>query len=119
MLCLKDGTDNILRKHHANLEGGDEKTQIIKTALKFICSDIALIDLDPNSYSTSHNMIDIDSRLALVPESLQMSLGPTVKTDERVVVCSQNFSKARRPRPGALPHQMEFSIQLDHRFASK
>lgn len=45
MCCLKDGTDNILREHHANLEHGDEKTQIIKTALKFICNDIAMIDL--------------------------------------------------------------------------
>lgn len=45
VLCLKDGTDNILREHHANLEHGDEKTQIIKTALKFICNDIAMIDL--------------------------------------------------------------------------
>ena len=35
VLCLKDGTDNILREHHANLEHGDEKTRIIKTALKF------------------------------------------------------------------------------------
>uniref|UniRef100_UPI00358FBFE8 uncharacterized protein n=1 Tax=Myxine glutinosa TaxID=7769 RepID=UPI00358FBFE8 len=33
VLCLKDGTDNILREHHANLDHGDEKTQIIKTAL--------------------------------------------------------------------------------------
>jgi len=45
VLCLKDGTDNILREHHANLEHGDEKTQIIKTALKFICNDIAMIEL--------------------------------------------------------------------------
>jgi len=40
VLCLKDGTDNIRREHHANLEHGGEKTQIIKKALKFICSDI-------------------------------------------------------------------------------
>ena len=55
VLCLKDCTDNILREHHANLEHGDEK-HIIKTALKFICNDIAIIDLDPKSYSTTHNM---------------------------------------------------------------
>ena len=47
VLCLKDDTDSILREHHANLERGDEKTQIIKTALKLIYSDIAMIDLDP------------------------------------------------------------------------
>ena len=37
-LCLKDNTSNILREHK---ELGDEKTQILKTALKLICNDIA------------------------------------------------------------------------------
>lgn len=74
VLCLKDNTSNILREHHANLELGDKKTQIIKTALKFICNDIAMIDLDPKSYPTAHSMTDIHSQLALVPESLQMFL---------------------------------------------
>ena len=50
MLCLKDDTDNILREHHANLRRGDEETRIIKT--------------------------DIDSQLALVPESFQPLLTP-------------------------------------------
>ena len=86
MLCLKDGTDNILREHHANLEHGDENTQIIKITLKFICNNIAMIDLDPKSYPTEHSMSDIDSQLALVPESLQMFLRPIVKTEERVAV---------------------------------
>ncbi|KAI9541603.1 hypothetical protein NQZ68_028109 [Dissostichus eleginoides] len=72
VLCLKDDTDNILREHHANLEHGEEKTQIIKTALKFVCNDIAMVDLDPKSYPTAHSMTDIQSQLALVPESLQM-----------------------------------------------
>ena len=27
VLCLKDGIDNILREHHANVEHGDEKTR--------------------------------------------------------------------------------------------
>lgn len=69
MLCLKDDTDNILREHHANLEHGDEKTQIIKTTLQFVCNDIAMVDLDPKSYPTAHSMTDIQSQLALVPES--------------------------------------------------
>ncbi len=77
MLCFRDKISNILREHHANIQFGDEKTQIIKTALKFICNDIATIDLDPKSYPTSHSMTDIPS---LVPESLQM-LRPIVKTD--------------------------------------
>ena len=119
MLCLKDGTDSILREHHANLEHGGEKTQIIKTALKFICNDIAMLDLDPKSYPISNSMADIDSQLALVPASLQMFLRPIVKTDERVAVWGQNFIKACRPRSGVLPYQMGLAIQLDHRFGSK
>ena len=73
VLCLKDGTDNILREHHANLEHGDEKTQIIKTALKLVCNDIAMIDLHQNSYPTAHSMTDIHSQLALVPEAFRFS----------------------------------------------
>ena len=118
VLCLKDGTDNILREHHANLEHRDEKTQIIKTALKFICNDIAMVDLDPLSYPTAHSMSDINSQVALVPMSLQMFLRPIVKTDERVAIWGQNFIKACRPRSGVLPHQMGLAI-LDHRFGSK
>ena len=45
VLSLKDGPDNILREHHATLEHGVEKTQIIKSVLKLICDDIAMIDL--------------------------------------------------------------------------
>ncbi|KAI4802446.1 hypothetical protein KUCAC02_020282 [Chaenocephalus aceratus] len=119
VLRLKDDTDNILREHHANLEHGDEKTQIIKTALKFVCNDIAMVDLDPKSYPTAHSMTDIQSQLALVPESLQMFLRPIVKTDERVAIWGQNFIKACRPRSGVLPYQMGLAIQLDHRFGSK
>ncbi|KAK1893747.1 Leucine--tRNA ligase [Dissostichus eleginoides] len=119
VLCLKDDTDNILREHHANLEHGDEKTQIIKTALKFVYNDIAMVDLDPKSYPTAHSMTDIQSQLALVPESLQMFLRPIVKTDERVAIWGQNFIKACRPRSGVLTYQMGLAIQLDHRFGSK
>ena len=50
--------------HHANLERRDEKTQILKTALKIICNDIAMIDLDPKSYPTTHSMTDIGSTIA-------------------------------------------------------
>ena len=64
-------------------------------------------------------MTDINSQLALVPASLQTSLRPIVKTDERVAVWGQNFIKACRPRSEVLPHQMGLAIQLDHRFGSK
>ncbi|CAB4039508.1 Hypothetical predicted protein [Paramuricea clavata] len=119
VLCFRDRTSNILREHHANIQFGDEKTQIIKTALKFLCNDIATMDLDPKFYPTVHTMTDISSQLALVPESLQMFLRPIVKTDERVAVWGQNFVKAYRPRSGVLPYQMGLAIQLDHRFGSK
>jgi len=111
VLCLNNGTDNIMREHHANLEHGDEKTQIIKTALKFICNDIAMTDLDPKSYPTTHSTTDIDSQLALVPASLHTFLRPIVKTDERVAIWGQNFITACRPRSGVLPHQMGLAIQ--------
>ena len=119
VLCFRDKTSNILREHRANVQFGDEKTPIIKTALKLICNDIATIDLDAKSYPTAHSMTDIPSQLALVPESLQMFLRPIVKTDERVAIWGQNFIKSCRPRSGVLPYHMGLAIQLDHRFGSK
>ena len=106
VLCLKDGTDNILRVHHANLYHGDEKNHIIKTALKLITNDNAIFDICPKSYPTTHRMIDIDSQLTLVPVCLQMFLRPIVKTEERVAVWGP-FIKACRPRSGVVLHQME------------
>ena len=119
VICFKDKTSNILREHHANLQSGDEKTQIIQTAMKLICNDIATVPLDPKSYPTAHSMTDISSQLELVPESLQIFLRPIVKTDEKVAVWGQNFIKACRPRSGVLPYHMGLAIQLDHRFGSK
>jgi len=119
VLCFRDITSNILREHHANVQLGDEKTQIIKTALKLICNDISTVDLNTKSCPTAHSMTDIPSELALVPESLHMLLRPIVKTDERVAIWEQNFIKACQPRSGVLPYQMGFAIQLDLRFGSK
>ena len=76
VLCLKDISSNILWEHHANLQHGDEKTQIIKTALKFICNDMAIMELDPKSYPTVESMGDIQSQLKLIPEILQISVYP-------------------------------------------
>ena len=73
MLCFTGNTSNILQQHHANVQFGDEKTQIIKTALKFICNDIATIDLDTKSYPSAHSMTDIPSQLALVPRAFRCS----------------------------------------------
>ena len=119
MICFKDKTSTILREHHANLQLGEEKNQIIKTALKLICNDIATINLDPKTYPTVQNMGNISSQLALVPESLQMFLRPILKTDEKVAIWGQNFIKAYWPRSGVLPYQMGLAIQLDHKFGSK
>lgn len=76
VLCFRDKTNSILQEHHANLQFRDEKTQIIKTAIKLICNDIATVDLDPKSYPTAESMTDISSQLELIPESLQMFLRP-------------------------------------------
>ena len=119
MLCFKDNTNNILREHSTNIEQSDEKTQIIKTALKLICNDIALIELDPKLYPTTNDMTDIQSQLSLVPDSLQMFLRPILKTDERVAIWGQNFIKACWPRSGIFPYQIGLSVQLDHRYGSK
>jgi len=59
ILCLRGRASNILREHHSNVQLGDEKTQIIKTALKFIHNDIATIDLDAKSYPSAHCVTDI------------------------------------------------------------
>ena len=67
MLCFRDRTSNILPEHLTNLQFGDEKTQIIKTALKFICNDISTIDLDSKSYPTAHSMTNIPGQMALLP----------------------------------------------------
>ena len=109
VICFKDNTRNILREHHANLQSGDEKTQIIQTAMKLICNDIATVPLDPKSYPTAHSMTNLFLR----------ALRPIVKTDEKVAVWGQNFIKACRPRSGVLPYHMGLAIQLDHRFGSK
>jgi hypothetical protein len=48
--------------------------EIIKTALRFICDNIGMIDQDRKSYPTAHSMPDIDNQQALDPASLQMFL---------------------------------------------
>ena len=110
MLCLKDGTISILREHHANLEHRDGKTLVIKRAHKFICNDIAMIDLDQLSYPTAHSMTDIDNQLQLllVPVNLQMFLRPIAKTDKRV---AERFQGCQ-PLSGVLPHQMGLPYNL-------
>ena len=75
---------------------------IMETTLKLITNDIAIVDLYPKSYPTTHSMTDIDSQLTFVPASFQMFLRPIIKTDESVSIWGQNFIKACRPRSGVL-----------------
>ena len=73
VLCLKDGTNNILREHHANLEHRDGKIHIIKRARKFICNDIAMIDLDILLCPNTHSMTDIDNSWYLFLQAFRCS----------------------------------------------
>jgi len=107
ILCVRDRTSNILRGHHSNVQLGDEKTQIIKTALKYIYNDTITIDLDTKSYPSAHSMSDITSQLVLVPDSLQLFLRPILKTDERVAIWGQNFIKACRPQSVVLKGDLQ------------
>ena len=119
VLCFRDKTSSILREHHANMQSGDEKTQIIKTALKLFCNDNATIDLDSKSYPTAHSMTDIPSQLTLVPDSLQILLRPILKTNKGVAVWWAQLHKFCRPRSGVGPCLMRLAITLDHKCGSQ
>ena len=118
VLCFKDATANIIREHQENVED-DEKTKILKTAVKFIQNDIALVNLVSSIYPSVDSMVDINSQLELIPESLKLILKPLLKTDKRVASWGQNIIRTCRPRSGVLPLPMRFSLQMDHRFGSK
>ena len=45
VLCFKDLTADILREHNQNVDD-DEKTKILKSAVRLIKNDIALVNLD-------------------------------------------------------------------------
>ena len=118
VLCFKDATATIIREHQENNEG-DEKTKIIKSALKFIQNDIALANLDSDFYPSVNSMVDLDQHLELIPESLKLLLKPLLKDDKRVALWGQNIIRISRPRSGVLPLPMRYALQFDHRFGSK
>ena len=118
VLCFKDATATIIREHQENNEG-DEKTKIIKSALKFIQNDIALANLDSDFYSSVNSMVDLGQHLELIPESLKLLLKPLLKDDKRVALWGQNIIRISRPRSGVLPLPMRYALQFDHRFGSK
>ena len=61
-----------MREYHSNDDGCDEKTKIIQTAVKLIQNDIARVNLDSSIYPSIFSMTDIDSQLAMLPESLKL-----------------------------------------------
>ena len=119
VLCFKDSTANIIREYHENNNEEDEKTKIIKTAVKFIQNDISLAVMNKSYYPSLLQMTDLEHQLSMVPESLKIFLLPLVKTEKRVAAWGQSIIKTCRPRSGVLPHTLRFALQLDHRFGSK
>ena len=118
MLCFKDMTANIIREHHENIED-DDKTKIIKSAVKLIQNDIAVLNMDYSVYPSFNGMIDLDRQLSLIPESLKLFLKPLLKHDRRVAFWGQSIIKTSRPRSGVLPILMRFALQMELRFVSK
>ena len=118
VLCFKYATANIIRDYHNDI-GDDEKTRIIKTAVKLIKNDIALVDLDSFHYPSVDSMANLDSQLALIPQSLKLFLEPLLKSEKRVAAWGRSIIKTSRPRSGVMPFMMRFALRIDHRFGSK
>ena len=114
MLCLKDGTNNILREHHDNLEHRDGKTHITKRARKLICNDIAMIDLDLLSYPTTHSTTDIDNQLQPVLVPCEPSDVLETNYQDRQESCCLEAERFQgcQPLSGVLPHQMGLPYNL-------
>ena len=77
------------------------------------------MDLDSFHYPSVDSMTNLDSQLALIPQSLKLFLEPLLKTKKRVAAWGQNIIKTSRPRSGVMPFTMHFVLQADHRFGSK
>ena len=118
MFCLKDLIAGIIREHHNNKED-DDKTKIIKSAVKLIQNDIALVNMNSSLYPSINAMTDLDGQLKLIPESLKLFLKPLLKQGKRVAFWSQSIVKMSRPRSGVLPLPMCLALQLEGRFGSK
>ena len=118
VLCFKDLTASIIREHHNNKED-DDKTKIIKSAVKLIQNYIALVNMNSSLYPSINEMTDLDAQLKLIPESLKLFLKPLLKQDRGVAFWGQSIIKTSRPRSGVLPLPMRFALQLEHRFGSK
>ena len=82
VLCFKDLTATIIRENHNNKED-DDKTKIIKSAIKLIQNDIALGNMNFSLYRSINAMTDLDGQLKLILESLKLFLKPLLKQDSR------------------------------------
>ena len=83
VLCFKDLTASIIREHYNNKED-DDKTKIIKSAVKLIQNDIALVNMNSSLYPSINAMTNLDGQLKLISESLKLFLKLLLKQDRRV-----------------------------------
>ena len=117
VLCFKDLTADILREHNQNVDD-DEKTKIIKSAVRLVKNDIALVNLNSTVYPSLTDMTDENRQSVSIPDSIKLLLKPLLKTDQRVAFWGQSLIRACRPRSGVLPLPLRLSLQIDHRFGS-
>ena len=57
-----------MREHMENLED-DEKTKIIKSAVKLILNSADMVNLESSMYSLVNDMVNLDHQLCLILES--------------------------------------------------
>ena len=57
-----------MREHMKNLED-DEKTKIIKSAVKLILNSAAMVNLESSVCSLVNDMVNLDHQLCLILES--------------------------------------------------
>ena len=118
VLCFKDLTASIIREHHNNKED-DDKTKIIKSVVKLIQNDIALVNMNSSLYPSINAMTDLDGHPKLrVLKTIELFLKHLLKQDRRITFWGQSIIKTSRPRSGVLPLPMRFALQLEHRFGS-
>lgn len=57
-----------MREHMENLED-DEKTKIIKSAVKLILNSADMVNLESSMYSLVNDMVNLDHQLCFILES--------------------------------------------------
>ena len=113
--CFKDLAASIIRERDNNKEDND-KTQIIKSALKLTQNEIALVNMNSSLYPSISAKIDLNGQLNLKAESLKLFLKHLLKQCSCFAFCVQSIIKISKPRSGVLPLSMHFALQLKHGF---